>query len=92
MHHSQEHDPQMFKKIWSKKEYQRMLKGLGATGQFPEGKLTELDEGEIKFAVTTIDNKVVIEFGKPVHWMGMSGEQAVDLGRLLIKRGRKILV
>jgi len=49
---------------------------LGATGKFPEGKLNENDEGEIKIGVTSMDGKVVIEFGKSVQWIGFTPEQA----------------
>lgn len=63
---------------------------LGATGKFPEGKLTEEDEGEIQFGVTTKDEKVIIHFGKPIAWIGMTRQQAEDFGRLLIDRARGI--
>jgi hypothetical protein len=56
---------------------------FGATGQFPEGKLNEADEGEIQFGITTDNGKVVINFGTPVSWMGMNPEQARELGALL---------
>ncbi len=87
-HHSQIYDEEMRSKMAN--GYKEMLSDLGATKQFPDGKLTMHDEGEIKFAVTSIDNKVIIEFGQPVHWLGMTGNQAIDLGRLLLKRGRKL--
>lgn len=64
---------------------------LGSTGRFPHGKLTVHDEGEIAFAVLVKDGKVVIDFNHPVHWLGMIPEQAIDLGELLIKRGREVI-
>lgn len=70
-HHSQSNDPEMIKKFME--NYHHMVNDLGATGQFPNGKLTKQDEGEIKFAVITMDNKVVIEFGQSAHWFGMTG-------------------
>ena len=104
-HHSSEHDAEMMKRFMERMGEQdvetlqalneevknKYGNGLGATGRFPEGKLTLADEGEIQFAVTTIKKKVVIDFGKPVRWLGCTGDQAIDLGRLLIKRGRKLL-
>lgn len=63
----------------------------GATNLFPEGKLNENDEGELKFAVTTYEGKVVINFSTPTAWIGFDAEQAISLGRLLIKRGEKVL-
>jgi len=70
-----------------RREFIRDFMGeLGATGKFPQGKLTEQDEGELMFGVTKKDGKVVIEFGKSVRWIGLDKAQAIDLGNLLIKR------
>jgi hypothetical protein len=63
---------------------------LGATQQFPQGKLTPEDEGEIRVGVTVYNGKVVIDFGKPTSWMGMDAEQARSLGHLLIHRAREL--
>lgn len=64
---------------------------LGATGRYPEGKLTDNDEGEIQFALGTKDGKVVLDFGKPVAWLGLLPEQAIDIGQMMINRGKDIL-
>jgi hypothetical protein len=58
---------------------------LGATGRFPQGQLTERDEGEIAFRVGVIDRKVVLDFGQEVVWMGMDAAQARSLARALLK-------
>lgn len=62
---------------------------LGATGKFPEGHLTDDDEGEIKIAIGLKDGKVVMDFGKPVHWIGFTREQALDIATSLIKQVSK---
>lgn len=54
---------------------------LGATGHYPGGKLAEHDEGELQFAVGTLQGKVIVNFGKPVASLGMTPAQA----RLLAK-------
>jgi hypothetical protein len=58
---------------------------LGATGQYPEGRYGPHDEGEIKFAVAADapNQKVLIEFGKPVRSLGMNAEQAQGLINML---------
>ncbi len=71
---------------------EHLLDSLGATGQFPQGKLVEHDEGEIQFAVGIRDGKVVLEFGKPVRWMGMDRHQARQLGQLLIAKSEECLM
>ena len=83
-HHSREYDEEM------RKHFENSVnEPLGATKRFPEGKLTEMDEGEIKFAVGIDQGKIVIEFGQQVTWMGMNPDQAHDLGRLLIKKAQR---
>lgn len=61
----------------------------GAIGDHPMGKLTASDEGAIQFGVTVKDGKVVLDFGTPVQWVGMSAQQAADLASTLLKRARE---
>ena len=82
MHHSSEVDPEIAERL---NEGVKEMFGLGPTGEFPEGKLTDQDEGEIKFAVGYTDGKVVIDFGGPVAWVGMSRDQAKELARSILK-------
>lgn len=66
---------------------------LGATGQYPHGRLNERDEGEIAFAIAADPErkKVLIDFGpKPVAFLGMTKAQAIELGQLLIRRAGEI--
>ena len=59
--------------------------------QYPEGKLNESDEGEIAIAIGIEGDNVIINFGKLVAWLGLPGEQSIEMGRTLIKRGREAL-
>jgi hypothetical protein len=63
------------------------LPALGATGQFPDGKITEDDEGELQFAVGSNpdENLVSVRFGKPVAWLALPPENARALAQLLLK-------
>ena len=87
-HHASNFDMEMMDR-WIERNNGKI--DLGATGQFPSGKLTKQDQGEIKIGVMGVDGNIIMEFGQSVHWIGMTGVQAIDLGRILIKRGRKIL-
>ena len=99
-HHSSESDPTItdetlkhFAEAGGKAQkavYKQLSGLLGSTGQFPHGHLTDQDEGEIVFAVFNKDDKVIINFNHPIHWLGATKEQADDLGRLLIKKAKKI--
>jgi len=66
--------------------------GLGATGKHPEGRLTPDDEGEIQFAVghDKARRKIVLDFGTPVAWVGMTPAQAVDLAKCLKWHARNV--
>jgi hypothetical protein len=68
-------------KPWNKREK------LGATGQFPEGKLSRSNEGEIRMAIGWDEiNKVVrVEFGTSITWFGLSQEEAVAMAHLLLR-------
>jgi hypothetical protein len=68
---------------------------FGATGNFPEGKLGDDDEGELRFGVAHDDQLVHVDFGKPVKWFAMPPDLALQLASMLtkhamdIKRGRQ---
>lgn len=56
----------------------RQLPAFGPTGKFPLGKYNQHDEGEIAFGVAADKQagKVIIDFGKPTAWVGMTADQA----------------
>ena len=62
---------------------------LGATGQYPQGKLNADDEGELRMAIVSKGKTVVIDFGKPVHWLGMSKDEARAFGELIIQKANE---
>lgn len=66
--------------------------GLGATRAFPQGVVNDIDEGEIQFAIKgdAERQKVFLNFGKPVDFLGMTPQQAVEVGQLLIKHARAV--
>jgi hypothetical protein len=66
------------------------MKNLGATGQFPEGKLTPEDEGELRFAILEKHGNVVLEFGTPIKWLGLPPKRARALADVLIAKANGI--
>jgi len=52
---------------------------IGATGEFPQGKLTASDKGELGIKVFHVPGKIVVEFGAQITWIGMDPEQARSL-------------
>ena len=60
---------------------------LGATGEFPQGKLNEHDEGGLQMAIfKTKDNHLIIEFGSPVQWLGMPIHEAKEFALAILKK------
>ena len=62
----------------------------GPTGKIPDGKLTEMDLGETAFRIATVEDKIILDFGKPTSWVGMSADQAFGLAKILYKRAKKL--
>ena len=63
---------------------------LGPTGRFPGGKLTDTDKGEVVFEVVRFKNKVIVNFGTPLMYIGMSPKEARRFGSLLIQKANAI--
>lgn len=62
-------------------------KPLGATGEFPHGKINDDDQGAIRLGVAydKLDGIVRIEFGKPIAWLGLPPPQAIEFARVVLK-------
>jgi hypothetical protein len=58
---------------------------IGATGDFPDGKINPSDEGGLMIAVTKEEGRVVIHFGKPTAWIGFDTEGAVAFALMVLK-------
>lgn len=69
-----------------------MLELLGATKKFPEGKMNEHDEGEIRFAITADKerNVVHINFGGPVVWVSLNKSQALEIADVLRRNAEEL--
>jgi len=63
---------------------------IGATGNFPQGKLKDDDEGELRMAVFERDGNIVIDFGKELAWIGFGKDEAIALGEMLIKKANEL--
>lgn len=61
---------------------------LGATGDFPRGKLNSDDEGGLRLAVAADPKSktVIIEFGKPTAWLGLDVQTARTLAASLLAK------
>jgi hypothetical protein len=60
----------------------------GPTGDFPQGKLNESDEGGLNILVTTQKGNVIVAFGKPVAWIGLPPKDAIELANMIIRKAK----
>lgn len=63
---------------------------LGATGDFPRGKFNADDEGALTVGVATQDKTVLVNFGKPVAWLGMPKADAIAFANTIIQHAGKL--
>jgi hypothetical protein len=68
------------------------FKRFGKTGQFPQGKVCESDEGELTMGVAADiqQRTVVLNFGTPVLWLGLPPAQARELAASLIEKADEV--
>jgi hypothetical protein len=57
-------------------------------GEHPNGKMNADDAGALAFAVGVEAGRVVLRFPKPVAWMGMTGDEALELAQLLLRHAK----
>jgi len=62
---------------------------LGATGEYPDGKLNEEDEGAAIMAIGHLKGRVIVDFGQSVAWVGLSPQEAVTMAQYLINQARQ---
>ena len=65
---------------------------MGATGQYPYGKLGKGDQGELTMAMAADHRQGVIrmEFGKPVGWLALPAAHARQLAKLLVEKADEL--
>ena len=68
---------------WNKRPF-------GATGKFPDGKISDDDEGELTLGVAydKVDGLVRIEFGKPVAWLALDPPAAIQFAETILRKAR----
>jgi len=64
----------------------------GPTGQFPDGRISPDDEGElnVRMGVDPQSRQVIIDFGMPTTWIGLPPEKAIEFGNKLIAMAKTL--
>jgi hypothetical protein len=58
--------------------------------QFPRGKLNADDEGALDMRIGVRDKTVILDFGKPVVWLGLDYHTAMKLAGNIMMRAQEI--
>jgi len=67
-----------------------MKDDIGPTGRFPDGKICPGDLGELIIGIGLNQGYVVLNFGTEVRTVGMTPQQALDIGRALIEKAQSL--
>ena len=62
------------------------IQTVGATGQYPHGRVGPDDQGGLKSALYIREGKLVLDFGKPLSWLAMTKAEAQTLAVGLFKK------
>ena len=74
-HERRAHDAKMRK--------ESRAEGFGPTGDYPDGRITASDAGEIRFGVAADKGQVVLNFGTPVAWIASPPDIVRELAEAL---------
>jgi hypothetical protein len=64
---------------------------FGATGNFPQGKISDDDEGELILGVAwdDVSKNVIIDFGKSINWIGLDAPKAILFANSILRFAAK---
>src|SRR5690349_6504490 len=89
--------PEWFKKALEENGYTRddeaglaELSRSELPGKYPNGKLGPNDEGQFQMAIAHIKGRVIVDFGKPMAWIGLTSVEARQIAETLLKHAREI--
>jgi hypothetical protein len=63
----------------------------GATGKFSDGKISPDDEGDLRFSLFIQHGRLILDFGKPVAWIGLTADQAKEIGERMIEAAYRLI-
>lgn len=58
--------------------------------KYPHGKLNENDEGALTLRIGIKGNRLIIDFGKQVIWIGFTREAAIEFARLILNNAEQL--
>lgn len=94
-HHNEGMSPEL-RKLFEDEQASRQRFNDQVAGRaqrsWSDGRISATDDGDLAFAIGPHPEKelVVIDFGKPVEFVAMPPQQAIDLAQSLIKHARAL--
>lgn len=84
-HHGENHESELMKL------FREQQQGT-ANRQWPQGRISGADDGQLVYIIgPDPDGKnVIVQFPKPVAFIGLPPQEAIDLAQALIKHARAI--
>jgi len=74
----------------AKQKAEMLRQELGATNEFPAGRLVTQDEGGLMFGITEFKGRLVFDFGKPVRSIGFTRDEALALAETIKARAETL--
>jgi len=62
---------------------------IGPTGDYPDGMLGADDKGGTQFKIGHIKGRVFFDFGRPVRWLGLTANEAIDIANAVKKHAKE---
>ena len=63
---------------------------VGPTGEFPDGKVSPDDSGELIMGIGIWRGMVRVEFGSSVSWLGLPSKQARRMAEIILSKVQEI--
>ena len=63
---------------------------LGKTGDYPNGKLNDNDEGALILSLFIKNGTIILDFGTKMSWLAVKKEDAYKLGNALIESAKEL--
>ena len=58
--------------------------------KYPRGKLNANDEGALRFMARVVGNTLIVDFGKPVAWLGLGLHEVTRMREMFEKYEKEL--
>lgn len=58
--------------------------------KYTRGKISEEDEGQLMIRTAIKNGTIIIDFSKPLSWLGLGKLEAIEFANILLEYARKL--